>query len=253
MKYLIYFLITFLLFIPQTIYGGVDFDGDEALNCGNDANYPTDFPFTVSVWFKVDGTNHTQNVWSWSDLSSSTVYLSMRIQNSPLDCTFQIRDGGATDTTSSDALPDGIVLCTYKSNADNDEIYVNGVSQRTSTSTFPSSSAVDQQAIGSLCRSGVCTTDNFTGEIYEVAFWDVELTDAEIAQLYNGGMYGMPLQIRPNNLLSYWNLGDVKAGVSAEGFVFQNRANPGTGDCTGDDGANNTGLTGADNSGLSYP
>ena len=44
------------------------------------------------------------------------------------------------------------------------------------------------------------------GDLAHIAIWNVALTDAEIASLYNGGIGLDPRYVRSANLVAYWPL-----------------------------------------------
>lgn len=93
---------------------------------------------------------------------------------------------------------------------------------------------------------------NFNGIIEDVSVWNVELTSGEVSRLYNGRVRRRPLQTQPSGLVHHSPLDDVADGVSADGATFVDMSSNGnTG--TGDDGANNTGLTGTAGEVMSYP
>jgi hypothetical protein len=94
-------------------------------------------------------------------------------------------------------------------------------------------------------------TRYFDGLVNEVAIWDTFLTDAEAKQLFNPKIKGMPLQNKSSNLQAYWSLDDFAEGTSGDGLSYVDfSGNSNTG--TGDDGANNTGLTNKAEEVLSY-
>jgi len=67
---------------------------------------------------------------------------------------------------------------------------------------------------------------------------------------------GIAKQIQPSNLRLYWPLDEVADGTSADGSTFRDEEDgdkDGDKDGTGDDGANNTGLTARAGEVLSYP
>jgi len=67
----------------------------------------------------------------------------------------------------------------------------------------------------------------FNGKINETAIWDVALTSAEVAQLYNSKVKGMPLQIQSTNLQSYYPFDDhphSDVADSANTLVFKDQS-----------------------------
>lgn len=96
-------------------------------------------------------------------------------------------------------------------------------------------------------------SDECFGTIDEVAVWNAELTDNDISILANSKVKHMPLQISPGNIIFYLPMDDQPDGTSADGDTLVNQDNPGTANGTGNDGANNTGLTWKAEAVLSYP
>jgi len=98
--------------------------------------------------------------------------------------------------------------------------------------------------------SGSTKLEHFNGQISEVAAWNIIMTADEVAALDASNLKHFPLNHRANNCQFYFPLNEVADGVSADGVIFRDLI---TGSfITGDDGANNTGLTGAAEEELSY-
>ena len=87
--------------------------------------------------------------------------------------------------------------------------------------TFGTNSNYDDFRVGELANLG----GHFEGDIAEVAYWDVALTDDEIASYHAGAS---PLTIRPGNLTFYAPLFGV-LGASAGEPDFSGNANNSTG------------------------
>ncbi|GEM_PF-2160349 len=136
--------------------------------------------------------------------------------------------------------------------ASNSHIYVNGTEASYNTTQNATvtrdTDAADNLYIGA--ESG--GVNDFDGKMTELAFWNVVLSAAQIEQLAKSRVKHMPLQVSPANLKAYWPLDEASDGASGNGTTFKDlsgNANSGT----GDDGANNTGLTGAGEIVLTYP
>jgi hypothetical protein len=85
-------------------------------------------------------------------------------------------------------------------------------------------------------------TVEFSGLFNDFSVWKTDLSDAEINQLYNSRIKYLPLQIKAVNLMAYWPMDDGANGTSADGDTVRDLSGNGN-NGTGDDGANNTGLT----------
>lgn len=94
-------------------------------------------------------------------------------------------------------------------------------------------------------------TSYFDGEITDISYWDAALVAAQLEIISISQGKRMPLQIAPSNLQHYWVMDDIAEGVSVDGQTLRDIV--GGDDATGDDGGNNTGLTGAAEKVLSYP
>lgn len=87
----------------------------------------------------------------------------------------------------------------------------------------------------------------FTGQMKEFRIYNRALSDTEISVLANSKMKGPMF----SGLIHYWPLDDQPDGTSGDGDTFKDRA--GSADATGNDGANNAGLTAKAEDTLSYP
>lgn len=109
----------------------------------------------------------------------------------------------------------------------------------------------DTANIGILKRAGVDIIP-FDGQLNEVAVWDTNISSGEVSILNSSKMKHMPLQIKPANLKGYWAMNSGADGASADGATIIDLSGNGN-NGTGDDGANNTGLTWKAEEALSYP
>lgn len=109
-------------------------------------------------------------------------------------------------------------------------------------------------AIGA--RNNVCggAVDSFfPGKVLEIAYWRTALTAAQVAQYHNSKMMDSPCHIAPASLEKYFRMQDGNTGTSADGDSVCNTCGSTAGAATGNDGANNTGLTWASQNALNYP
>ncbi len=118
-------------------------------------------------------------------------------------------------------------------------IYVDGASDGSVTDATAQENST---AVLSICNDIV--TPQFTSIIIsEYSAWNIALSATEISQLYIGGLRRLPLQIQSSKLVLDLSLDDVPDGQNADGRTFRDLSGNGN-DATGDDGANNTGMTG---------
>ena len=92
----------------------------------------------------------------------------------------------------------------------------------------------------------------YGGKIGEVFKADMALTQAQMELIANSKIKGMVYQVCGSNLKWYLQLDDESDGTSGDGDTFVDRSGNGN-NGTGDDGANNTGLTCKGEEVLSYP
>jgi hypothetical protein len=78
--------------------------------------------------------------------------------------------------------------------------YLDGVGGTPNTTSI-TPTGLDKTGIGAIVRSTLANP--FSGDIAEVAVWNIDLTDDEMAALAAGFC---PLLIRPGNLVAYWPL-----------------------------------------------
>ena len=144
------------------------------------------------------------------------------------------------------------IVATYDGSQDVSgmKIYVNGVSQVLITEQNTLSSSI---ANGGSVRIGSRSagSDYYEGVIDGVHVYDVELTQADVDQIYNSKIKTITDQIKVSNQVESWLMDDGPHDSSADGDVFRGRWNGNNG--TGDDGANNSGLTWKAEEILTYP
>lgn len=92
---------------------------------------------------------------------------------------------------------------------------------------------------------------NFDGIMDEVIFYETALSAEEITQLYAPRLKTMGDQVSPTDRILDYRMDDDSIGSSADGVTITDYSKNGN-DGTGDDGANNTGLT-FEAGPLSYP
>lgn len=84
----------------------------------------------------------------------------------------------------------------------------------------------------------------FDGRIKDVWLWEGHvLTQAQVDLIFNSQLKGIEATIEPDNLYGGWYLDDCPDGASCDGVNFHDQSGLGK-TLVGDDGANNTGLTG---------
>ena len=134
--------------------------------------------------------------------------------------------------------------------ANTQQLYVDAslVASGTSTQSILYTGQGSSTFVGRHGNGG--TTYHFGGDIGEAAVWNTSLTQADITQLYSSKVKRMPLQVKTSNLIMYLPLDQATAGTSVDTTVFSDMS--GTNTMTADNGANNTGMTAAAETILSY-
>jgi hypothetical protein len=239
---------------------GVLFYGtDDLISVADSASLgiESDEPFSISLWMKTTNTG-VQDLVNKEDESDSYTGYEVLLVSQKIRCdiivnnasSVVIRVAGSTDVVDGTWYH---IVETYDGsrNASGVNLYVNAVEEgsiQTDALTTDTIVTNEPLRIGAKKNNGV----PFDGSLTEIAMWSVELTQAEVSQLYNSRIKGMPLQIQSSSLIAYWPMDDGADGTSADGQTFKDLSGTGN-DGTGDDGANNSGLTNKGEEVLSYP
>lgn len=246
-------LVIILFCFPYTIIAGIDFDGtDDKLPCGD--NGSLDFgtgSFTYSLWVFVS-TSASSFDMSWNKGGASATNTGYDMELGTGAWKANISDGTTLFSAnfSGTEINDVWVHLLAVVDQTDDELraYKDGVLQSTKSITgIGSTSNATVAVIGNRSVGGFA----FKGLINDVSIWGIELTDGEISLLADSKMKGMAYQIQSSSLKAYWPLDDEEDSSSGDGDTFVDRSGNGN-TCTGDDGANNTGLTAKAEEILSY-
>lgn len=248
-------LIIGLVLIPSLCFGGIDFDGvDDCVTIVDNNSLDATTQITISAWIdRGNDTSRQQIIAKDSDTNGRSFILDL-YDLAGDDIVFAITDGTLFYKAKSSSEPlVGVkthICGTY--DALKVRLYVGGSLLATSGDVINKiiNNSASSLQIGS--REYSTARDCFTGEITEVAIWNVALTPTEISLLASSCIKGIPLQIRLTNLVGYWSMDDQETGTSADGDMVRDLSGNGN-NGTGDDGANNTGLLWIGESVLSYP
>ena len=259
------FLILLLsLFLSSNVYGGVEFDNTD------DHISVTDFlgsgnQISVSAWVYFDTDTTDDYVLNFGTVGQNGIALLRDDTDSVTSRTdvFTILVGAGTDyrlSTATNSATSGSwmhVAYTFDSDqsggADELSVYINGVEDANSPETGGAGSMANPNTdlfVGSAV--GGSSNNTMDGKITEVALWTSVLTETEIKLLSDSKVKGMPLQIQPSSLQMYLPLHEQSEGASSDGVTFRDNSSSGN-NGSGDDGANNTGLTARAEEVLSYP
>lgn len=258
MKKLFSFLINFLI-IPTLCFGGVDFDNtDDFISCGSPAGLDDITVYTVCATFKADTISASVDeviAKYGSSANQGPVLMELDSTGGGRIATFW-SDGGAGQLTrtAGGAITTGVWyrVCTTLDSSKNGKIYIDGVDATSTNQTGGAlqSDAANNMQIGKIGISG--GQRYFDGIISEVAIWGSNLSAQEILIYGKSNVKRVALQLSPSTLKAYWALDDVSDGSSVDGSTFKDLSQNAL-DCTGDNGANNTGLTAKAEEVASYP
>lgn len=250
-------LILFLL-ICQNAHAGVNFDNtDDLLSCGSsDTLLNESSALTISVWIYPNsiGQNNAGRIVDRTNagLTEGVALLlsaTNAVQFNVFGSTTLIRKTDNNLITPS-AWNHVLVTWTASTTATNAKIYINGTEATYQTTTNGASlgnNAADTTRLGNNANSN----RTFDGIINEVAIWNSVVSVDDINNLSNSRIKRFPLQVSPSNLKAYWAIGNAGDGSTADAVIFNDLSGTGN-NCTGDNGANNTGLTGAAETVLTY-
>lgn len=258
------FAISLLLASP--CWAGVDFDGvdDELTIASISANSGT--ATSASVWINLTSTPASGSRLSIIESSNNSAQhnFTFEYQNSGGTLRFLTSSKNSSNADWSD-WASNVTLSTgtwynvaltmnNTTNPDTVNFHVNGTQYAASnvygTNNSDRHTGTKVFNVGEAVDNG---RNSIVGKISEVAWWDgVVLGQGEINLLYAARVKRMPLQIQPSSLRGYWPLDDEEDASSGDADSFKDlSSNNNT--LTGDDGANNLGLTAKAEEVLSYP
>lgn len=236
-------ILIILLLCVSPCWGGVEFDGVDDLattTAGSSTIMNSDSNWTVSIWFKNDLTSvtTTQRMLVLKRSGGGSGLIIWNADGAPDNFGFIAHDGGGFTSavvieamsTLGTTLHNVIITydgTTYKS-------YLDGVADDTLTDGF-AGFGTDPLIIGADAGNP------FDGTIYDIDMWRTDLTAPEVSNYYGSRLARMELNIESSNIAGCWHFDDQPTGDSADGDTMQDNCNGYL--FTGDNGANNTGLT----------
>jgi hypothetical protein len=162
------------------------------------------WPKTFSFWIRPHDTGTTAIPVSFS--KDNLQYSYFRIGSAGSSRFYQ-RNTAPTYASVANPPQDewSFVVCRAASETDT-RLWINGVTGSDSTNKGSGGSYTPYAVIGGTYNGSY--SSDFDGDIAHVALWDIDITDAEVTALYNGGIGIDPRAISPGNLVSYWPLID---------------------------------------------
>jgi len=211
-----------------------NFDGNDLINIDGALSFSASSDVgTISMWLYNDGTSSGKAVLMFGD-TNATRYLGFETKTDGIAA--QMNDGGTqweirrNSSNNGGALEDAWHHCVLSQDGTAVKMYVDGVYlnstwDNTTDKSKWMESGIDNGRIGGINRSGYGNTDIFTGNIMEVALWNVALTEAQVQSLYgNGGSTAKTADTIPAGLKAYYPLsGTVVTNAAVE--VYPNLSN----------------------------
>lgn len=249
-----------ILVFSTTAFAGVDFDNaDDVLDCGSGTSLDDLTALTIAVWANPD----SMGEGTLGRFTDKTVQLFLnRTSTSPVTTKSLLFQLNCATTNITRHSADNVVVTgewhhyavTWSGGttaSTSVKFYKDGVeTSYNATSTNCTGARTSDATNSLLIGNSSGATRTFDGKIGEVAIWSSELTAAQIASLVTDTKR-MPLQVSKSTLVGYWDLLDEEDGSSADGDIFYDGSGSAN-NCTGSDGANNTGLTAKAEEVLSY-
>jgi len=167
---------------------GADFEAanSEYLSRADDAGLSITGALTVSFWFKPESTGFQDVFSKWLNVNGFKGYRMYAFQVAG-GIGFAVSSNGTAETSvdsSTGLLSAGVwAFCTFAYEPSTRmEVYVNGASVGTNTTSIPASTIDNAQP---LTIGTFATLGNYTdGVMNDVILWNTALTDAEVTRLY---------------------------------------------------------------------
>lgn len=238
------------------LFGAITFDGtDDIVNYGDAVDLTGDF--TIYVRFNstvLDAGTHYKGFISKRDTYASTEWeLFYRGDSTNNGVSFWFGNSGSTRLDFLKILSTNTEYSLIlRRNGETFDLFTNGTDKVTLTSSNAIPAGDDSIRLGTLGLDAIGTVGNFNGIMREIAIWSNDLTDSEISNLHNAYLRDLPINsIQTSSLVIYSRIDDQPSGTSADGDSVMDLSGNGN-NGTGDDGANNTGLTWSGETVLSY-
>lgn len=255
MSFLVKTLLAFSLFVSPA-WAGIDFDGaDDVLDCASDASLDNLGTMSVFAVINPDTIGETlgrvidKEFWIFATAATSTIFLSMCLG---VDCVSEVDRSCVNNSITLNATQTVIATWDGTANFSGIHMYVNGTECSYTGEANGSGTQTDDSAYSFLIGNNSGDTRSFDGEIFEMTVYNDVLSAQEIEQLSDSYVVGMSLQISTDSLVAHWALDEEEDGSSANADAFRD-GSANENNCTGDDGANNTGLTVVGQRWGSYP
>ena len=176
-------------------------------------------PLTIAFWGYFDAVSRVHNAVCIAD-SSDLSYFAVGIQNT--DAVYAALDGPVGGQQIAYSTADISIntwhhICGVFTDSNNRAAFIDGGNKGTDTGESGEPTGLDNTTIG-VFNAGILY-GHVSGRIAEVAFWNIALSDSEVAQVALGVC---PLMVRPDALVAYYPLGGiygVNSGNAADGDI----------------------------------
>lgn len=243
-----------LLFLATVSLAGVNFDysDDYLLVSDNDVLDMDTSDFTISAWVKSGAV--TADAVIFRKIGTGNVGYVVAIYSSG-EIGVLIRDADSYTSSTADGtqIEDGAWhhIAVAFDRSGNMTRYLDGSTDGTADDITGEAASIDND--GDLMIGGKSDgTLTFNGQLTELALWETLLTADEIALLASARMKRLPLAVQSSSLKFYLPMDDEVDGSSCDGDNFIDWSWNGN-NATGDDGADNSGLTAKAEEVLTYP
>jgi hypothetical protein len=176
-------------------------------------------PLTISCWFRPASAAASYNLVNIGDAGGANYF---NVYANPTGAAATIGATSAGSASGSTGDKTAVTTATYAANrwyhacavyvsSTSRAAYLDGGGKGTDVNTsLPT--AMTQTDVGAY-HTGTGVFGAFNGQVAEVAIWNVDLTDVEVAALAGAGglggpapLAGLPLLVRPASLVAYWPL-----------------------------------------------
>jgi len=188
------------------------FDGNDGITIDGAEPFSTTVG-SISLWFYNDGTSNDKGVLFFGDTDASS-YLGIETKTDGIWAKFRQASGTTSQwewrsSNNSVTLTDAWHHLVISQDGTAVKIYVDAVELTTFDASTDKSkwmeSNLDNGRIGCNSISGNGNANFLTGNLMEVAMWNVALTQAQVTSLYNSGT-GRLANTEPTGLKAYYPL-----------------------------------------------
>ena len=209
----------------------LDFDGiNDSLNCGNNSSLQITGAMTISYWIKGTSTNGAAGVGTLID-ANNPGYLLGPSTTGAISFNIGLTSSTLLNTSTTQQITTTEwhhIVGVYTPSVSL-KIYIDGQLSKNETSNIPSS----QYAGGNDFIIGYRPCCKIDGQISNVAVWNTDLTDPQVAEVYNQGAPSNLHNFSGTAPVSWWQLG------SNSSFNPNPTGTEGTWTCLDEIGTNN--------------